>query len=57
MINWKSGETDALTVQPSHHTHSACFCSASDDRDGKEPTLLDPACDAGGGHKEGHSQA
>lgn len=55
-INQKSGGTEVLTVQSSHHMHSTGFYRDSDNQGGKEPTLLNPACEAGGGHKQGNAQ-
>lgn len=55
-IYQKSGGTDVLTIQSSHHMHSTGFYRESDNQDGKEPTLLNPACKAEGGHKQGNAQ-
>lgn len=55
-INWKSGGNDGLRVQSSHHVRSTGFYRASDGQDGKEPTRLNPASEAEGGHQEGTPQ-
>lgn len=55
-INCKSEGNDGLTVQSSPHIDSTGFYRASDNQDGKEPTLSNPMSEAEAEHQQGNSQ-